>query len=230
LLPISLLISKEKSSQSSSRSENVVFYDEFGDIPQIKNTYMAISKGVSILSISNQNYTVIGYTWPNSSTLQIPFGAFPFNHLGNPHQHILVTGLAGDCRRVIRFAKETTLNATFDFGGFPKGGFIAEKVGLYLQEATGGASRPLACHVILVDSLCGEVFEIDVSGTVNQVWGAVAGLGAKEGYKHLENSWINFTMPLNQLQDIAKDTLALMLKSVKRELDIRIQVLAHNRA
>lgn len=228
-----LLISRERAS-TSYRSEPVVFYDEFGDIPQIKNTYAAISKGTAIVAVSSSNYTIFAFAWPNASSLEVPMGAFPFHNLGSPHQFMLVTGVAGDCRRVISFAKAVALNMTVEYGSTPRGKTIAERVGMFLQEATGGGSRPLACQVLLADGLFSELYEIDVVGNVKQVWASAAGAGGTEGYKHLHDSWSNANISLARLEDLAKETLNVMLVDAskrvwneERSLDVRLHVIHH---
>ena len=214
-----LLIS---SRERSHGSEQVVFYDSYGDIPQIKYTYAAVERGVSIAALRNKNYTLLAFNWPNTSALQIPMGAYPLHTLSSSHinspsssQLILVTGLAGDCRRVLGFAKETALNLTYEFGGPPSGRLIASKVGALLQEATGGGSRPLAVHVIIADGLNGgTLLEVDLTGTVTEVWGAVGGKGSKEGLRYLEDRW---TDPLSCSLEEAEKTLREAMERMAEE-------------
>ena len=232
-----LLISREKASSTVYRSEPVVFYDEFGDIPQIKNTYAAIARGTSIVAVSSLNHTVLAFLWPNASSLQIPMGAFPFHSLGSPQQFMLVTGLAGDCRKVLGYAKAVALNMTVEYGCAPRGKLIAERVGMFLQEATGGGSRPLACHVLIADGLHSELFDVDIAGNVKQVWASAAGAGGTAGYRHLQEFWTSADIPLSPLEALTRETLDAMLRDTSkksseddRKLEVRLHVVNHRAA
>ena len=51
---------------------------------------------------------------------------------------LVVTGLAGDCRKVAQIAKELVANHSFAYGTEPSGYLLASKVAQFLQEATTG--------------------------------------------------------------------------------------------
>ena len=140
----SLAVSKGRSRPSG---DAVVEFDEFGGIPQLKNTFKAVAKASVIVAIRSVNATVLSYTAKNSSSLQVPVGAQPLNGFIDSKQYMLITGLAGDARTVIRHAKQVALNYTVAFDTAPTGRFIAHEVGRFLQEHTvRSGMRPL--HVM----------------------------------------------------------------------------------
>lgn len=226
------LISRKPGSSSSGGeyvAESVVHYDEFGEMPQIRNAFAAVNRGVSIVAVRAENHTVFAYAWMNASALQVPMGAHPFTSLGCGHQWMLVTGLAGDCRHVTRYAKETALNLTHHFGQPPSGHLIAEQVGSLLQRATFGESRPLACHAFMADLLTNALYEVDLTGNVLEVYASAAGIGASAGLKYLEEHWTNTSMSVGETEDLAQRTVTAMLSSRRggegAGLSVRLQTL-----
>jgi 20S proteasome alpha/beta subunit len=102
---------------------------------------------------------------------------------------LLITGLAGDARSVVRHAKQVVLNHTVAFDTVPTGYFIAHEVGKYLQEFTvNGRTRPLACHVFIADGFNEKsLYEIDAAGNVAQIWAGVGGKYMESGRDILED-------------------------------------------
>jgi 20S proteasome alpha/beta subunit len=232
-----LLITRERGAYSSS--EPVLKFADAGDIPQIKHASIAVARSTAIVAVRSLNHTILAYAWPNVSSLQIPIGAVPFNTLGSSNLFIIATGLAGDCRQVVRLAKEISLNLTYDYGIPPRGVVIAEEIGSFLQRMSSASHRPYACHIIIADGLHGCLYEIDLLGRVNQVWGACAGTGMARGLHLLETRWINDTMSRSSLEDIAKDVITSMLSAgdnkskynestVEKSFDIRFHTIPNN--
>lgn len=170
--------------------EIITSYDEFGELPQVENTKNAVRRSVSIVVLRSLNATFLGYSTANSSQFEVPLGSRPLNSLINPWQFIFLTGLVGDCRYVTRFARNRVLNYTVSYNHPPTGSYISSEIGNLLQEASskGGGIRPLACHIFLIDAIDGKIYEIDCTGHVSSVIGGVGGVGANEGYEHLERN------------------------------------------
>jgi 20S proteasome alpha/beta subunit len=184
---ISLAVSK--SARNRHSGDAVVEFDEFGGLPQLQNTYHAISKSSTIVAIRSTNATLLSFTAKNISTLQIPIGAQSLNSLNNPQQYLLITGLAGDARCVIRHAKQVALNYTIAFETVPSGRYIADEVGKFLQGYTVQAGmRPLACHTFIADGVHEKsLYEIDAAGNVAQIWAGVAGGNMVTGRSVMES-------------------------------------------
>lgn len=182
---LNLAVSKGRSRPSG---DAVVEFDEFGGLPQLEMTYRAIGKASSIVAIRSVNATILSYTVNNSSSIRVPVGAQTLNQLNNPWQYLLITGLAGDARCVIRHAKQVVLNYTMEFDAIPTGKFIAYEVGKFLQEYTvKGGMRPLACHLFIADSYIEKsLYEIDAAGNVAQIWAGVGGSNMACGRNILE--------------------------------------------
>ena len=174
----------------------VVEFDEFGGLPQLENTYRAIGRASTIVAIRSVNATILSYMTNNSTSIQVPIGAQSLNRLNNPWQFILITGLAGDARCVVRHAKQVVLKYTMEFDAVPTGNFIAHEVGKFLQEFTvKGGSRPLACHIFIADSFVEKsLYEVDAAGNVAEIWAGVAGSNMVDGrdilFGHLHGSAI----------------------------------------
>ena len=177
------------SGRSRSSESAVVEFDEFGGLPQLENTYRAIGKASSIVALRSVNATILSYMERNSSSIQIPVGAQSLNRLNNPLQYLLITGLSGDARCVVRHAKQVALNYTIAFDSPPPGRFIAHEVGKFLQQfTTRGGTRPLACHLFIADNLIdNSLYEIDAAGNVAQVWAGVGGSNMVTGRNILNN-------------------------------------------
>jgi len=158
---------------------------------------------------TNGNGTLFVSGYDNSSTLQIPIGAQAITMLLNPFQRLLITGGAGDCRAVIRFAKQTALNHTFAFDAAPSGLYLANAIGSFLQGQTLGSDRPLACHVFLVHGLRPPfgLFSIDASGVVDQVHAGCAGRGMKQGMELLEEQYHVGNVSLSEAMSLAEKVI-----------------------
>ena len=199
----SLAVSKGRNRPSG---DAVVEFDEFGGIPQLKNTYKAVAKASVIVAIRSVNATVLSYTAKNSSSLQVPVGAQSLNGFIDSNQYMLITGLAGDARTVIRHAKQVALNYTVAFDTAPTGRFLAHEVGKFLQEHTvRSGMRPLACHVFVADGAKEKsLYEIDAAGNIAQIWAGVAGGNMAAGRNilldHLNGTAIS---SVEQAKDIA---------------------------
>lgn len=211
----SLAVSKGRSRPTG---DAVVEFDEFGGIPQLTNTYKAVAKASVIVAIRSVNATVLSYTAKNSSSLQVPVGAQPLNGFIDSRQYMLITGLAGDARTVIRHAKQVALNYTVAFDTAPTGRFIAHEVGRFLQEHTvRSGMRPLACHVFIADSAKEKsLYEIDAAGNIAQIWAGVAGGNMAAGRNILQDH-LNGTAisSVEKAKDIAEEIF--LAHSIARE-------------
>eukprot|EP01041_Mallomonas_annulata_P007847 gene7847-16055_t len=190
--------------------EPVTKYDEFGRLPQLENTYKAISKASSIVAIRSTNCTVLSFSSQDDSRLILSVGAQTLNPLVNPWQYIYLTGSAGDCRLITRYAQTRVLNYTVSFNVPPSGLYIANEVGRYLQQkTTEGGARPLACHVFIIDAIHGELYEIDAAGNVSEVLGGVAGRGAQMGLEILEHDMASGAS-LDDIKQLGAKTISKM--------------------
>jgi 20S proteasome alpha/beta subunit len=174
-------------------------FDEFGSLPEVQNVYQAIScsKQILVLRMPNASFVAIEMPTTSISSSQIAVGCNPIYPLGDsvyqsvrsvsidveegkpstasrttffPSLHLLLTGIAGDCRVVVRFLKQLVLNHSIDFGCQPTGSYVAEQLGLFLQSRAGGGgggSRMLATHCYIISSKQKETTSIDSFVTGN---------------------------------------------------------------
>ena len=235
-----LYVSKYKSvSNSDSKSLSffdtpVSLFDEYGSIPQLEGACLAISKCSSVAVVTGVNFTLVAYKLsdgsdPTFSSHQISPDSKPLHVLINPFQHILLTGIVGECKKVSIFAKEVVLNHTIEYGVPPTGLFIANKVGKYLQTFLSGETRPLACHCFILSSVekdhfskysnnnmselssdkCQQyildrnnmiIFEVLPDGLVTQVYAGIAG-------GNIDSSYLNDEYRRNCTSDEAKSLI-----------------------
>lgn len=171
-------LSISKSTRYIRRDPPAAKFDEYG-LPQLENTNKAIEQAKQIVVVRAKNATVVAYQADKTNTLQVPIGVQRFHSLISPYRQILLTGMVGDCRAVVRFAKQMVLNYTVEFDGFPEVKYIADKLGEFLiRKAAEGGSRHLACHIFLIGSDRGQpgvLFEVSPAGTVSQILGGTAG-------------------------------------------------------
>ena len=217
---LNLAVSKARSRPSG---DAVVEFDEFGGLPQLENTYRAIGRASTIVAIRSANATILSYTTNNSTSIQLPIGAQSLNQLNNPWQFLLISGLAGDARCVVRHAKQIVLKYTMEFDAVPTGKFIAHEVGKFLQEYTvKGGLRPLACHIFIADSFVEKsLYEVDAAGNVAEIWAGVAGSNMVDGRDilvgHLHGSAIT---SIEKAIEIAESVLECAGSERRKLLDI----------
>mmetsp|Transcript_33404 Transcript_33404/g.34037 ORF Transcript_33404/g.34037 Transcript_33404/m.34037 type:complete len:255 (-) Transcript_33404:37-801(-) len=197
--------------------EPVTKYAEYGSLPQLENTFKAVECASPIVAVRSENCTVLSFLEQDDTLLIKSIGAQPISSLVNPWQHLFLTGSAGDCRMVTRYAQNRVLNYTVSFNAAPSGLYIANEIGKYLQQATQGMTRPLACHAFVIDAIGGTLFEIDASGQVSEVIAGVSGKGMKNGINILENSLIS-SMQLEELKSLSKLVLTKMNEESDKEV------------
>jgi hypothetical protein len=200
---LGLAVSKGgKSRIGKATDDRPALYDEYGSIPQVRNAYMAVSYARPIAAFCTENSTVVAFDRrPGAldSTLIMTTGCNPYHQLSSPYSteglrhSILLTGVAGDCRTVVRYAKQMVLNYTMEYGSQPSGDYVAEQVGGYIQSHLMSAGRMLACHCFVISApkhsqgvplISGvidggvavtTIYEITAVGGVTKVSGGVAG-------------------------------------------------------
>lgn len=143
---------EETSSDDTVLSTNL--FDEYGDIPSIKEAYNQITKAKQIVVLRTINSTIIGYQLDSSANTRLEYsiGCKSFYMLQSPRHHILITGVIPDCRSVVRYTKQIVLNHTIEYASLPSGYYIAQRLSEYLQSSSISSSRPLACHTFIIDS------------------------------------------------------------------------------
>ena len=220
-------VSKYTHKGKKTTKEVSVIIDHYGELLAVQNCYRAIDKARQVVVMrSGQNSTVIAIAQSESCSLLQPIGCRSISNLnrhnflssgfgdeamacGNKHiqHHLLLTGLAGDCRQVLRFAQEAMLNHTYTHSSVPSGPFLAECIGNYMQQFTLMQSpRPLGCHAFLITTTGdlahvdqsdrstgfasrGTIFELHASGTVRQINAGCAGLHMEKGNRILRQEY-----------------------------------------
>ena len=146
----------------AAEKDVAVDFEEDIELPHIQRAYQAIARSKQVVTFRTTNTTVIAHQIDKKarSNLQQAIGCLPLYILNSPSQndlssvrhHVLLTGVAGDCRVTVRFLKQIVLNYTMEFEGAPSGRFIATKLGAFLQQHGTGKGRPLACHCFIISS------------------------------------------------------------------------------
>ena len=214
---LSILRNRKGLSKKNDREGVIIEFDEYGGLPQLKNTLVAVSKGSTIVAIRTTNTTILGYTTPLKNSLEVSIGSKSLYSLGNKYQYILVTGVIGDCRAISRHAKQIALNHTMEFDYPPSGLYIANEIARYLQKFTMSGRRPMAVHVFIADALAnginiderhpiGKLYEVDTSGNVIQIKAGCAGRNSAKVKEILENE-INDTLTNDDAISLARKVL-----------------------
>ena len=163
----------------------------------MENMNQALDNASPIITFRIENATIIAYT-KDKELLVTSCGAEPINKLVAPWQSFLVTGLAGDCRNIIRYAKHIAVNHTFEYDSPPSSIYLAKKTGDILQQQSlAPGRRPYCCQCLIIDSAsylnhnnintnigrC--IHKIDYNGEVSQLTAACIGMNASKGEKML---------------------------------------------
>lgn len=222
---LSILKNRKGISRNDDRDSVIVEFDEYGGLPQIKNTLIAVSKGSTIVAIRTNNSTVLGYSKAlKQNELEVSISNNLLYSLGNQYQYILVTGVSSDCRAVCRYAKQITLNHTIEFDHPPSGLYIANEIARYLQKFTMSGTRPMAVHIFIADSIVnginiddnnqiGKLYEIDPTGNVMQIKAGCSGINSMKGKEFLENE-IKDNMSYDDAVTIARKILLQKLANI----------------
>lgn len=179
--------------------------DQFGDIPQLSNAFKALEQAssIAVIQLAN-NTTLVGLLADHAQKLLVPIGAQQLKVLDYPNMHILLTGFAGDGRSVLRHARQVVVNHTMALDCAPSPRKVAKCLGEYMHSFLSQNMRPLACHAFIIHTTgrkaC-SIFEVDPSGSMQQVIAGVAGRGAEQGRQLLEQ---RLGQPLGQPLDEAE--------------------------
>jgi len=134
------------------------------------------------------NGTVLAWGYDTSSPFEIRIHTQTYQTLGHPFLRLLVTGVAGDCRIVSRFVKQTALNHTLQYNSFASGAYLARELAEFLQSVAMG-DRPLICHAIICSGVDGSVLSVEPSCEVSEVEAVCAGRGAGLGQTLLDREY-----------------------------------------
>lgn len=202
-------------------------FDEFGALPQMKNVYAAISNARKVIVLRVANGTLVSYDDFDESRknkLQFPLGGQIVNMLINPRNFLVVTGVIGDCRLVVKIARQIVLNHTIEYDIVPSGEYLTKEISSYIQKMTfESGSRPLGCHAFVINTAPnGTIHEISASGAFSSVFAGTAG-GKKMDESNaqlveLYHSYLKKNSNNEICLDDAKQISQEVLKHAKKEL------------
>jgi hypothetical protein len=198
-------------------------FNAMGNIPEIENAELAVSRCPPIVALRCANATVVAWTqrYPIDHCRIRLLGPGPLSAVLGTQFRLLQTGLAADCRYVLKVIFEFVNSLPI----VPRGIAISDFLSNHLHLATLGSDgrRPLACHSFIVDTGKGELFEVDLAGTSRVVLGGVAGQGAQEGLRRLERS---FRVNMNETEGkaLAEEVIAVMNDGRGRHNTTKIMV------
>lgn len=188
---------------SSRRSDHdapvdISNFDTEGELPMFKTAKRLLSKASPIVAIRfcemNEtqgrklgNGTLLAWGYDLSSPFEIRLPTQCLTTLGHPFQRMLITGIAGDCRAMSRFVKQTALNHTLEYDESASGAFLADRMAEFMQSCAQG-ERPLVCHAFICSGIDGSLYSIDSSCVVAQVQAGAAGREAVGGRIVLERN------------------------------------------
>ena len=223
--------------------EQPTLYDQYGSIPQVKNAYQAISKARPVVTLRTENSTIVAFKTDQTNLLRLFSGCKPLYLISSPlahtqRHHILLTGVAGDCRMVVRFVKQLVLNHTAEFSASPTGHYIATNLGEYLQSCMSGteAGRILAAHCFIISSPssqkretglelapAGSIYEITAVGGVSQISAGLAGGEVMQLGKQLLLDQYKLNMTAMDRKSMIESVFKTMLKAAAAEADDQME-------
>ena len=184
-MPIVAIVFRNKNISNGELEEGILL--AYGSLPEVSSTQQG--QGKKNTSVS---------TLLPSRSLERKIGSQPCTSLGSDSQKLLVTGMSGDVRTVMRFALQVSLNHTFDFDCIASGKYLAEKVGKYLQRTTMGAENLLRAHIFIAsadDVHPISLHSVDAGGNIVALDAGNAGRHKNIGSELLEKSYrSNFTL------------------------------------
>jgi len=167
------------------------YFDEFEELPSVKAAVDLVlgARQIAVLRLSNG--TLVAYTTPRvgEHVLQHAIGCAPLHRVVDSRYHLLVTGVVGDCRKVVKHVKQLVLNHSMEYLTPPTAEMIADSLGDHLKSSQG---RQLACHAFIIDSgfisssastaaSRGKVLEVNTAGSYSQVVCGTAGFNMIPG-------------------------------------------------
>ncbi|RYH23050.1 hypothetical protein EON65_18330 [archaeon] len=168
------------------RSEVTNYVDQYGEMEHIRDAIKAAGLGTSIAVFRTcDNETVAALLSDVEQKLLVPVGAQVLKTV-HPHLHILLTGFAGDCRSILRHARQIVSNHSIDYGVAPSGRYLSVKIGEHvLQYSRGSTGRALAVQLFVIHTPANgasSIYGVDSSGMVHSVSAGLAGKMHKAAY------------------------------------------------
>jgi len=172
-------------------------FDSEGELPLFKTARRLVEKASPVVALrfsevnetegrKKGNGTLLAWGYDVSSPFEIRMHAQTISSLGHPCQRLVVTGVAGDCRMVSRFVKQTALNHTVEFNSFASGEHLASQLAEFMQSTAASGDRPLACHALVCSGIDATLHSVEPTCQVRQVSAANAGRYATLGRRVLE--------------------------------------------
>lgn len=186
------MLSVGKRSGRRTRESTVYRYlDEFEELPAVKAAIDLVMGARQIAVLRMSNGTLVAYNTPRvgKHTLQHAIDCAPLHRVVDPRYHLLVTGVVGDCRKVVKHVKQLVLNHSMEFLTPPTAEMIAHSLRDHLKSSQG---RQLACHAFIIDSgyisssdttaaTRGKVLEVNTAGSYSQIVCGTAGFNMIPG-------------------------------------------------
>lgn len=181
----------KRSGRRTRESTAYRYFDEFEELPAVKAAVDLVlgARQIAVLRLSNG--TLVAYAAPRveEHVLQHAIGCAPLHRVVDSRYHFLVTGVVGDCRKVVKHVKQLVLNHSMEYLTPPTAEMIADSLGDHLKSSQG---RQLACHAFIIDSGCisnsastaasrGKVLEVNTAGSYSQVVCGTAGFNMIPG-------------------------------------------------
>ena len=171
-------------------------FDSDGELPLFKAARRLLENASPVVALrfielnetegrKRGNGTLLAWGYDVSSPFEIRMHSQTISTLGHPFQRLVVTGVAGDCRMVSRFVKQTALNHTVEFNSFASGAKLASELAEYMQTVAMG-ERPLVCHALICSGIDGKLHSVDSSCQVIESSSANAGRETAQGRRLLD--------------------------------------------
>jgi hypothetical protein len=188
-------------------------FDAEGELPLFKTARRLVGNASPVVGLrftelnetegrKRGNGTLLAWGYDIASPFEVRMHAQTISTLGHPFQRVVLTGVAGDCRLVSRFLKQTALNHTVEFNSFASGTHLASQLAEFMQSIAMG-ERPLICHALVCSGIDATLHSIEPSCLVTEVSAVNAGRESELG-KRLLAAEYHQNMTLNEVIDLAR--------------------------
>lgn len=193
-------------------------YDEFGHIPQLDNAQKALNNAKTVVVVRVSNGTIVGMIedWTTKGLVVSQGGKVITSLTGfKPHLYLVMTGLVGDGRYIIRKARELFIDHVVDFDRNIPPRILCSKLGDELMNLLMGGGRPLAVHLFILSDK--KVWQVECNSAITQIYAGAAGQGRDEALKQLSS---RYNSSLTQIDGTAlvEEILRAQLKAPDRQL------------
>lgn len=214
---------------SRGRESSNVAFDKNGVQLKEHSIHDQLSQSSPIVILQGDNCTLISYISDpdKKSNLQESICSSHLYSLADSSQRILITGIIGDCRLVVRHVKLLSANHLAELGALPTGSYLASKLSRFLAQKSRQGEY-LTVHAFIIDNrnnVPTTIHEVSSSGDVSLVRGGAAGGRKMKAMREaMDESLQSMMQQSNDSDRNENESNHLSLQQVKEIVDSTIDM------